>query len=52
MLQLINEDAESGKLVIMEDLDSDSYVTIGEVMVSDYIPERFGDGTKTVGDKI
>ena len=52
MLQLINEDAESGKLVIMEDSDSDNYVAIGEVMASDYTPERFGDGTKTVGDKI
>ena len=52
MLQLINEDAELDKLVIMEDLDSNSYVAIGEVMASDYIPERVGDGTRAVGHKI
>jgi hypothetical protein len=52
MLQLISEDAESGSVVIMEDSDSDSYVAIGEVMASDYTPERFGDGTEAIGDKI
>ena len=42
VLQLTNEDAAYGKIVFMEDLDSDSYVAIGEVMASDYTLERVG----------
>jgi hypothetical protein len=38
-LQLNNHDADSGKIVLIEDSDSDSYVAIGEVMASDYTPE-------------
>ena len=40
VLQLTNEDASCGEIVLMEDSDSDSYVAIGEVMASDYTPER------------
>ena len=36
----------------MEDSDSDSYVAIGEVMASDYTPERVGDGPGIGGHKI
>ena len=42
LLQLMNEDAAGGKIVLMADSDSDSYVAIGEVMASDYTPERIG----------
>ena len=44
LLQLINEDVETGKLVFVEDSNNDSYVAIGEVMASDYTPERVSDG--------
>ena len=52
VLQLINEDAELGKLVLMEDSDSDSYVAIGEVMALDYSPERTGNGRGAAGEQI
>jgi hypothetical protein len=52
LLQLNNEDAASSKIVLIEDSDSDSYVAIEEVMVSDYTPERVGDATSKAGHKI
>ena len=42
VLQLTNEDAADGKIVLMADSNSDSYVAIGEVMASGYTPERVG----------
>ena len=52
MLQLINEDAKMGKLVLMEDSDSNSYVAIGEVMASDYTPKRIGNETGATRQQI
>ena len=52
VLQLTNEDASCGKIVIMEDSDSDSYVAIGEVMASDYTPERLGSEGSAGGKQI
>jgi hypothetical protein len=51
-LQLNNHDADSGKIVLIEDSNSDNYVAIGEVMASDYTPERLGDATSVGGHKI
>jgi hypothetical protein len=46
LLQLNNEDAASSKIVLIEDSDSDSYVAIEEVMVSDYTPEKVRQVTR------
>ena len=52
VLQLTNEDAVSRKIVLIEDSDSDSYVAIGEVMASDYTPERVGCAGSAGGNQI
>jgi hypothetical protein len=52
VLQLTNHNASSGKIVLMEDSDSDSYVAIGEVMASDYTPERVGGAARAGGHQI
>ena len=52
VLQLTNEDAACGEIVLMEDSDSDSYVAIGEVMASDYTPERIGSAFREGGHQI
>jgi hypothetical protein len=51
-LQLNNHDADSGKIVLIEDSNSDNYVAIGEVMASDYTPEWLEDATSAGGHKI
>jgi hypothetical protein len=43
LLQPNNDNAMSGKVVLIEDSDCDSYIAIGEVMAPDYTPERVGD---------
>ena len=39
-MQLRNEDASAGTIVLIEDSDSDSSVAIGEIMASDSTPQR------------
>jgi hypothetical protein len=50
-VQLINKDAAAWKLVLIEDSNNDSYVAIGEVMASDYTPERVPGGMKAEAQK-
>jgi hypothetical protein len=52
IFQLTTEDAVSGKIVIMEDSDTDSYVAIGEIVASNYTPERRGGGNSPGGEKV
>ena len=46
VLQLINHNVSSRKIVLMEDSNNNSYVAISEVMESNYTPERVGGATK------